>query len=820
MTIVRAFTSLTPDFLLSIRTRIVGGAALGPLLLTVLCWLLTVHCVAQRSLTQTIRGTVVDQSLQTPIPGATVALVSVSPVRGLITEPDGSFRLTDVPVGRHTLKVSFVGYKDAILTNITLDTGKELVLTIALQESVAQLNEVVVKATVEKDKPLNEMATVSARTFSVEETARFAAALNDPARMATAYAGVVGGGDDSNVIVIRGNTPTGLLWRMEGVEIPNPNHFAEVGTASGGISILSAQLLANSDFMTGAFPAEYGNALSGVFDLKLRRGNNAKRENTVQLGFLGIDVSSEGPFAKGYKGSYLFNYRYSTLGLMSRLGLNVGTGVTTFQDFSFNVYLPTRKAGTITLFGFGGLSGQETAAQRDSTRWKSESDRYQDRFYSNTGAVGLTHSMNVGKRAYLKTVVSASGFRNGFDNDYLTKTLELSPRDRESYSIQKTIASSTLTYKFSARHTLRAGVIGTNITYNLNQQSYNGTLKRLVTSVRIADQSTQTLQAFGQWNYRLNDQLTFNAGLHYLRLALNGSEVLEPRGSIRWAFRPNQSVSVGYGQHSQTQNPATYFVALGPSDAALTSPNRNLGFTRAQHLVLAYDYSFNTGPDERPLRLKTEAYYQALSGIPISATAINTFALINTMTGQSEAALRNGGLGRNYGAELTLEQFMYRNAYFLWSSSLYWSQYQASDRVWRSTRWDGRYATSFLAGKEWSVGQSRPGRDDVIGLNIKLNFFGGYRTTPLNMTASRQQKRAVFYNDRAYGEALPDYFRTDIRFSWKRNRPRSTRTLSLDIQNATNNKNVFSQNYDANTGNIRYNYQLGLLPILSYKVAF
>ena len=724
---------------------------------------------AQRPLTQTIRGTVSDQSLQTPIPGATVALITTVPIRGEITESDGSFRLTDVPVGRQTIKISFVGYKDALLSNIVLDAGKELVLTVGLEESVAQLSEVTVKPNVEKDDlgpafRINEMATVSARAFSVEETQRFAAAVNDPARMATAYAGVVGADDGNNTIVIRGNTPNGLLWRMEGVEIPNPNHFANVGAASGGISILSAQLLANSDFLTGAFPAEYGNALSGVFDLKLRRGNNAKRENTIQVGVLGVDVSSEGPFSKTYKGSYLFNYRYSTLGLLSRIGVNIGPGVTTFQDFSFNVYLPTRKLGTLTLFGFGGLSNQNIDAQRDSTTWKGEYDRYDQRFYANTGAVGLTHSINIGKRAYLKTVLSASGFRTGFDGNYLMNSLEIQPRDREYYGIKKTIASSTLTYKFSAQHTFRAGLIGSIIGYNLNRREYSDSLRTLKTVVDITNQSTQTLQAFGQWNYRLSDQLTVNAGLHYLWLSLNGSDAIESRGSIRWAFRPNQSVSVGYGLHSQVQNPATYFVVSPQSDGSLTSPNRNLSFTRSHQVVLAYDYSFNNGPDGRPLRLKAETYYQSLFGIPVSATERTSYAIINSFSGQTTDALRDAGKGRNYGAELTLEQFMYRNAYFLWSSSLYWSEYWGSDAIWRRTRWDGRFATSLLAGKEFIFGQSS-GRNSVLGLNIKLTYYGGYRDTPINLAASQAQQKTVYLTQQAFTEKLPNYFRTDVRFS-------------------------------------------------------
>ncbi|RYC71374.1 TonB-dependent receptor [Spirosoma sordidisoli] len=783
-----------------------------PLLPTLLTGFFLPLITMAQPLTQTVRGVVVDQSLQTPIPGATVVLQTATPARGALTDTDGAFRLAGVPVGRQTLRISFVGYKDALLANVVVDAGKELVLTVALEEAIGQLAEVTVTPTVEKDKPLNEMATVSARTFSVEETQRFAAAVNDPARMATAYAGVVGASDGNNTIVIRGNTPNGLLWRMEGVEIPNPNHFANVGTASGGISILSAQLLANSDFMTGAFPAEYGNALSGVFDLRLRRGNNQKPEHTIQAGVLGIDVSSEGPFSKRYKGSYLFNYRYSTLGLLSRLGLDVGTGVTTFQDLSFNVYLPTAKAGTFTLFGFGGLSSQNTDAVRDSTAWVASYERYDDRFTANTGAVGLTHSINLGPRAFLKTVFSGSGYQNRYQSNYLTEQYRPELRYREQYTIRKAIASSTLTYKLTSQHTIRAGLIGSQIGYTLAREEWAADQERVVTTVRVPGQSTVTLQAFGQWNYRLSEQLTVNAGLHYLRLFLNRSDALEPRGSVRWSFRPGQSLSLGYGLHSQTQNPAVLFAT--PPGAGQRS-NRSLGFTRSHHFVLAYDRRLTD-----QLRLKAETYYQSLFNIPVSADTADSFSIINFLDGLSTDRLINSGTGRNYGLELTLEQFLHKGVYFLLSSSLYRSEYRGSEQVWRNSRFDGRHATSFLAGKEIATGDRGLFRNGTIGLNIKLTYYGGYRETPVDLAASQARGETVRYDDLAYTVQLPNYFRTDVRFSWKKNRPRSTRTLSLDVQNVTNRQNVFGRYFDLQTGTIRTSYQNGLLPVLSYRVAF
>ncbi|KAA9357021.1 TonB-dependent receptor [Larkinella humicola] len=759
--------------------------------------------------TQTIRGTVVDQSLQTALPGATVLILNSNPLKGITTDADGSFRLSQIPVGRHSLKITSLGYKELILSNIVVDAGKELVLNVALEEAIMTVNEVTVRPQIEKDKPLNEMAAVSARTFSMEETQKFAAAVNDPARMATAYAGVVSADDGSNLIVIRGNAPTGLLWRMEGVEIPNPNHFANLGSAGGGISILSAQLLTNSDFMTGAFPAEYGNALSGVFDLRLRKGNNAKREHTIQAGVLGLDVASEGPFSKNYKGSYLFNYRYSTLGLLSKIGVNIGGAANVFQDLSFNIYLPAVKAGTFTAFGFGGLSNSDQDAVKDSTQWKNDYERHNDHFFAKTGAVGATHSISLSKKAFLKTVALFSGYQTGYENESLETGYVPLLQMREAYRIRKQIASSTLTYKFNAQHTLRAGVTGSVLGFNLERKERLEGHNALTTQIQTNDQ-TATVQAYGQWNYRLTEKLTFNAGLHYLRLMLNHTDALEPRGSVRWAFVPGHSLSLGYGLHSQIQNLATYFAAQPTENNAPT--NRNLGFTRSHHLVLAYDWLLNDH-----LRVKAESYYQSLFNIPISADKQNAFSMVNSLDGLTTDRLVNKGIGKNYGLELTLEQFLHNNVYFLLSSSLYDSRYQGSDGVWRDTRFNGKYAFSFQGGKEWVLGES--GRN-VLGLNLKLTYYGGYRTTLIDMAESIRRQETVYVDSQSYTRKLPNYFRTDVRLSWKRNRPHSTRTLSLDLQNATNRQNIFGQYFEPRTGQIKTSYMTPLIPVLSYRVAF
>ncbi|MGI9544960.1 MAG: carboxypeptidase-like regulatory domain-containing protein, partial [Cyclobacteriaceae bacterium] len=243
-----------------------------------------------QNLTQTVRGKVVDTQSKSPVIGANVIIVGSDPIQGGVSDTEGNFRIPNVSIGRHNIRVTYIGYEDLVIPELLVGSGKEVVMNINLTESIIKMEELVIKQ--EKGKPLNEVATVSALSFSVEETSRYAATFDDPARAALSFAGVRGGGDDVlNEIVIRGNSPRGLLWQIEGIEVPNPNHFAEEGSSAGGISMLSSSVLSNSDFLTGAFPAEYGNALSGVFDIQLRNGNNEKREYAVQAGLLGIALA-------------------------------------------------------------------------------------------------------------------------------------------------------------------------------------------------------------------------------------------------------------------------------------------------------------------------------------------------------------------------------------------------------------------------------------------------------------------------------------------------------------------------------------------------
>lgn len=757
--------------------------------------------------TQTIRGTVNETVLQTPVAGATVTLMGN---KSVLTDSLGNFRFLNVPVGTHTIRITHVSFKEAVVANLTVNAGKELVLTIPVESIVKEQSEIVIKGDKRKNKPINEMSTVSARAFTVEETQRYAASVNDPLRMATNFAGVVSADDGNNNIVIRGNAPSGLLWRMEGIDIPNPNHFSNAGGSGGGISILSSQLLANSDFITGAFAAEYGNAVSGVFDLKLRKGNNERKEFAFQAGVLGLNVSAEGPFKKGYKGSYLVNYRYSTLNILNQLGVIPNGSPTNFQDLSYNIFLPTKKAGTFTLFGFGGLNSQANKFLEDTTQWQNEGDRFRFKNSGKTYMNAVTHTIRLGGSTTLKSALSYSNVASKFELDYAKTKSITEDWFNENFTTGKWGFNSMLNYKFSTKSILRAGVIVNRLDYSYYQQSKDERNDPLEERINNKG-NTYTVQVYAQWQYKPTNKLTLNGGAHYLQLLLNNKSIVEPRASTKWDISNKHSLSLGYGLHSQLQGLGVYFAQVKDAAGNMQQPNKNLGFTQSQHYVLSHQYLLG-----KNLKLRTELYYQQLSNVPVANSDTSTLSTLNMIDGFITDALVNKGKGRNYGLEISLEKYLSNHFYYMFSNSFYQSKYTALDGIERNTRFNGGFVSNLVAGKEFMSANQRR----TFGINIKLVYQGGFRETPIDLEKSKAAGAAKYVEKDAFTLQAPAYYRSDLRLSMKWNRQKVTSTLSLDLQNATNRLNVFGRYYDPLKQDIITIYQNGILPVLNYKIEF
>lgn len=754
---------------------------------------------------QTVKGQVIERNIRTPLRGASVEIVSL----GLRTATDatGGFRFEKVPVGALSVRVTYVGFRPVNLENVALESGKELVLTVEMEEAVVTESEVVVRNRTNKARPINESALVSARMFSVEETRRFAAGLNDPSRIATAFAGVQPSGD-GNALIIRGNAPNGLLWRLEGVDIPNPNHFARVGTSGGAISILSAQLLGNSDFLTGAFPAEYGNALSGVFDIRLRKGNRDKREHTFSASTIGIDFATEGYFKKGYGGSYLFNYRYGFLTLMQKVGFNIGDAATSFQDLSFHLHFPMGKAGSLSVFGFGGNSEQDQDVSRDPVGWAQGTARRSGWLdEARTRSAGVSHSVNLGTKTLLKTVYNLSGYVYRDEDKRLDRfdgPLVITRDNR--FEDQSRTLSVTLTHRFNGRHLLKSGVYRTGRDFDLRQREWVSNALR--DRVRSSG-GTGLLNAFAQWRGNLSERFSVVAGLHGMRFALNGTGSLEPRLGMRWMADQARSVTLGWGRHSQVQPLGNYFARIRVGNDTI-EPNRGLAPSRADHLVLGYAHRI-----DKDWNFRTELYHQRLFDIPVSAARPSSFSLINQEDDFVIEALANTGRGRNLGMEFTLERYRNDDFYLLTTMSLYGSRYLPSDGEWRSTRFNSNFGMTFLAGREWQLKRRRP---VTFTWDVKCFFSGGVRVTPIDLPRSIAYRRTILDDTRIYGDKLDPISRVDMQLEWRVQYGSRTGSFILGVQNLFNRRNPVRHYYDPASQSVKYSYLLGRLPVVGYRV--
>jgi hypothetical protein len=761
---------------------------------------------AQDLIRQNVRGTVVDKATGSPLTGATVVIADSDPLVGSVTDLNGEFILEDIPVGRHLLRVDYMGYHQQVLPGMDVVSGKESVILVEMVEKVIMGKEITIRAHARKDQPLNEMAVVSARSFTVEETEKYAGSLGDPARMALSFAGVMSGSDQVNDIIIRGNSPIGLLWRLEGIHIPNPNHFGSVGSTGGPISMLNNNMLSNSDFFTGAFPAEYGNALSGVFDLRLRSGNDKKREHTFQVGLNGAEAGVEGPIIKGKGNSYLAHYRYSTLAALHLMGLNIGVmAIPYFQDLSFKIDFRTKNAGRWSVFGLGGLNH---ITLEDNKNDKKSVLRLSTR----TGVAGISHTHFFNPTTRLKTAIAFSASRDQ-EADSVVNSGLLKDFYWDNYVELKYSFTSSLRKKFSAKDHLVNGITFEFMQVNYRDSIFNPVLNDYLRTINIkAD--LFILQAFSQWKHWFSDDLSLISGLHFQKVSLNNELALEPRASLNRDINSKNKLSLGYGLHSQMQPRMVYFEET-PTDTLQSiyiQTNKKIGFTRSHHLVLGFQHLFNTD-----LRLKTEAYYQHLYHIPVKQTP-SWISLVNyggSFTWGDYDSLVNEGTGRNVGLEVTFEHFFSGNYYYLLTLSLFDSKYRASDGEWRNTAFNGNYICNLVGGYEF-----RFGKQNSFAIDARTIWAGGLRKVPIDLDRSIEEQQTIYDYSRVYHNRNRDFFRCDIRLSHKINRPGMGHLIAIDIQNITNRKNQFLESFDPDTGRVEQEYQIGILPIVLWRVYF
>ena len=824
----------------------IRNLSLNFFLLSVFFFLISPDASAQ---TSTISGTVLDSEARYPLPGA---YVQISTLEGFMTptDMDGRFSFADVPIGRHVVKLSFMGYESRTIDGVVLMSGRPVVLEVKMSESVFSIAAAEVTAT-KTGEVMNEMATVSARAFTVEETDRYAGSRGDPARMASNFAGVQGADDSRNDIVVRGNSPSGVLWRIEGVDLTNPNHFSVPGTGGGPVAIINNKTLANSDFFTAAFPAEFGNSTAAVFDLKLRNGNQDHWHGSAQLGFLGTEVLLEGPLNRDKRSSLLVNYRYSTASIFSAVGIDIGTSaVPKYQDGSFKLFTPTKGGGSLSFWGIGGnsnvdiLISNQVAPERN-IYGDNDRDQY---FKTGTGMMGLTHTQPLNSRSYIKTTLAVSRDRQDSNHDYVTRDLLITESDTSYTNIQ---TSPLMTYGFvkdrlalavHANHKLEPTTGTATLRMGLNTDlmmwSFQDSIRAFTDSPDSlgawgrrwdADMKGALIQPFIQLKRRPNEALTWTAGLHAMVDTRSGaSSLFEPRLGMQWVSKGGTVWSAGSGLHSQIQSPYIYASATTTEvSGQLNMPNQELGFTRSIHNVIGVTRKLSD-----LWTLKMEVYHQHLFEIPVADLTTDwganngSYSLINAGGGFSRLfpdTLLNEGTGRNMGVEMTLSRAFREGWFMLLTASVFDAKYKGADGVSRNTDFNGKYSWNFLASKEWKLSPS-------LGLvtGLKATMAGGRWYGPVDDDASLEQREIIFIDQDRNTQQFDDYFRLDIKTNLTWNRPETTHELGIDFVNILGTENILKLTYapdemdinDPNYSPVRKEYQLGFLPIFFYRIDF
>lgn len=799
-------------------------------------FLFSLSALAQPS--QTIRGRVVDKESKFPLIGVTALLVNnaTQPI-GTVTDVEGNFRLSNVAVGRQTLRFTLVGYKEILLNNIVVEAGRETVLNLEMEEAITELNTVVVKVK-RSGEAANEMAMVSARQFSVEETERYAGSRGEPARMASNFAGVQGADDSRNDIVIRGNSPAGVLWRLEGVSIPNPNHFAISGTSGGPVSIINNKYLANSDFFTGAFPAEFGNTTAGVFDLKLWNGNNEKHEIGAQFGFLGTEAIAEGPLSKKSKASYLVTGRYANLWLFNKAGIDIGTqAVPSYADGFVRFNFPLKNGGNVALWGIGGTSTIDilVSEQEVSDRnifGQNDRDQY---FTSKMVLGGITYNQPLNKSTYFKATLAISNTIQDANHDYLFLRKDaggnplienkhyvidsLRPILDYKFSETKYSLATALNKKWGAKSTLKVGLNADMLSFTAfdDVRVLNETTGRLTPWSRRWNADAERfiqLQPYIQFKHYLTQNFAINVGLSsfYSSINKNSYSPIEPRAGLAWELPNRQKLTLAMGLHSQGLPTYLYFYDPTNAGAGNAFPAKNVGLMKSWHFVAGYSRMLAEN-----LRLLTEVYYQDLYDVPVEIQK-SSFSILNSGAGFSRffpKPLQNTGKGRNYGIELTIEKFFSNSYYFLVTASIFDAKYQGSDGVWRNTDFNGKYAFNALFSKEFTFKKRKS-----LNIGAKYTATGGRWYGPADIALSRQSQEVIYADATRNSLQFNPYNRFDIKTEYKINRNRLTHTIAVDLVNVLGIQNLLSLSYVPQAPYVKQEYQLGFLPVFFYRINF
>lgn len=784
---------------------------------TVICFLLVGSLDAQVAAVklQTLRGEVVDRSTGKSISNVVVELLNYAPRVAAITDEKGTFELRNVPVGYQRIRVNGSGYYDLVHSELVI-SGKQSVIKIKMEEEFKMKKEEVVERKRNqfrntKMMTIDEMNVVSARPFNIEETNRYITGFGGPARAVTNYPGLMNTDDAQSYIVSRGNSPYGIQWMVEGVPIENPHHFATMGNTGSIFPLLNNNLLNSSDFINGAFAAQYSNVYAGMFDIKMRQGNNERHEFSALLSAYGAEFIAEGPFKKK-GGSFAVAARAGIFDLLQNIGINLGTNaVPRYYDLNFKIDLPTKNAGHFSVFGIGGISRAailDNGVPGDDAFVNQGTDFY---VKADLGLLGAKHLKFFQNDISLETTLSYLIEDYHIDGDTVVQDTSLPYFTMHNFR-QRLGLSSTINKKFNAKFFLRAG----GYAYGHFIQSEGSWIRRNAL-YSLADEFQLQVGGFVQARYLFSKSFSMVLGLQGMFWSLNKDAwAIEPRLALDWKIGKRHRLSFGYGWHSKIPSFAMTFLVKKQGDGTYENNNRALGLNRSHQVVLSYDAYLASY-----WGIKANAYFMYNTDLAVQKHS-SSFSLANYgnfAVYPDSTNLESKGRGVNYGVEVSIEKFFSRGFYGLLSAAYQRAFYHGSDQIWRSSAFDAQYVSSLVMGKEFRIGKKK---QNVVYGDFRFHLHGGLPYTPIDLEASKQAGREVLMEDQAYSKRLGVYKRIDVRIGARFNhrKKRISHHIYVVIQNVAQFRNDFEVKYNPVNQQIVTTKQFGFVPNLFYQIHF
>ncbi len=721
--------------------------------------------------TGTLRGRVVDKISREPVPFAPIGITSLAV--GITADADGEFEIKDLPPGVYNLDVKVLGYKPVTIFEIQVSTTRIRQLEIELEEELRELQEVEVRpdAFVKIDE-----SPVSVFTIGEVEIKRNPGSNRDVSKALQSLPGVAATASFRNDLIIRGGSTNENRFYLDGVEVPNINHFATQGATGGPVGMINVDFIRDVDFYSGAFPAQRGNTLSSVLDFKLKEGRKDRTGCTVALGASDLAATLDGPI--GQDATYIASWRRSYLQfLFQALGLPF---LPRYDDFLFKTKYRIDAKNEVSFIGLGAFDVVTLNKKDNETDYQKYILGYIPENQQWNYTVGAVYK-HYREKSYTTLVISRNALQNSAlkyqNNDASSeanKLLDYTSRETEN--------------KFRIENTARLGIFKVTFGAGLEDATYSTTTFNRVPYVGTVDYASSVnlfkFGLFGQVSGRfLNEKLTASFGFRtdgntYSDQMLRAWEQFSPRLSLSYALTEHFRINGNVGRYYQLPP----YTVLGYQDSTATFVNKNVArYMQCDHAVAGLEYT-----SDKFLRITVEGFYKGYSQYPFNlrdsisiANQGNDFGVI----GNTPVSADNQG--RSTGMEFMVQQKFSGKFYGILAYTFLSSQFQDYSGNYSSSSWDFRHTLSITGGyyfkRNWELG-------------ARLRYNSGQPYTPYNVPASM-----IAANWDVTGQGIPDksqlnsqltgaFRQLDVRVDKKYFFAKWSLNLYLDIQNLLNAK--------------------------------